>query len=493
MDIGSIIRFVYFAIIAVTSCAVVAQETVTDADASRIQPYKENPRYWQYRGKPVLLLGGSKDDNLFQIPDIERHLDMLVRVGGNYVRNTMSSRSDQGFEIEPFKKLPNGKYDLDQWNEEYWNRFEKMLKLTHDRNIVVQIEIWAFHDFNNKHWENNPWRAANNINYSKASTRLKDSYGNIGKTPHDFFFTVPGLKHDDVVLAYQQRYVDRLLSHSLKYDHVLYCMTNEIHPPYSPEWGRYWSRYVKARAAAMEKKIETTEMYWETTLMKPQQRASLDFPDVFSYFEGSQNSAKMGQHNWDNLQFVYHYLANAPRPVNHVKIYGADTSTWEGFTDRHATESFWRNIIGGSASSRFHRPPYGLGLNSKAQQHITSMRLLMSEMDLLNSVPDSGSLLLSRRSANEAYLSYVPRKQYTVYFPDGGSVDLDLSEAPGQYTMKSLDIARSKWSGNEQLEGGGTITLTPPGPGPWAILISRIADDATKPEDQDSGYKKSYN
>jgi len=35
----------------------------------RIEVYKQNPAYWQYKGKPVLLIGGTKDDNLFQIPD----------------------------------------------------------------------------------------------------------------------------------------------------------------------------------------------------------------------------------------------------------------------------------------------------------------------------------------------------------------------------------------------------------------------------------------
>lgn len=56
----------------------------------RIQPYAANSRYWQYQGKPVLLLGGTKDDNLFQIPDLEAHLDLLASVGGNCIRNTMS-------------------------------------------------------------------------------------------------------------------------------------------------------------------------------------------------------------------------------------------------------------------------------------------------------------------------------------------------------------------------------------------------------------------
>ena len=37
-------------------------------NADRIRPYAKNPRYWQYNGKPVMLLGGSNDDNLFQWP-----------------------------------------------------------------------------------------------------------------------------------------------------------------------------------------------------------------------------------------------------------------------------------------------------------------------------------------------------------------------------------------------------------------------------------------
>jgi hypothetical protein len=63
-----------------------------ERDARRIQPYAGNPGYWQYKGAPVVLLGGTVDDNLFQIPDLEEHLDLLASVGGNYIRNTMSDR-----------------------------------------------------------------------------------------------------------------------------------------------------------------------------------------------------------------------------------------------------------------------------------------------------------------------------------------------------------------------------------------------------------------
>ncbi len=75
------------------------------------------------------------------------HLDLMKRTGANYVRNTMSDRNDRTFEIYPFKRLENGKYDLNQWNEAYWGRFDFFLKETAKRNIIVQIEVWDRFDF----------------------------------------------------------------------------------------------------------------------------------------------------------------------------------------------------------------------------------------------------------------------------------------------------------------------------------------------------------
>jgi hypothetical protein len=96
--------------------------TIAAEDANRLQPWSSNPRYWQFKGQAVLLLGGSKDDNLFQIPDLKEHIDEIRAAGGNYIRNTMSDRRDKGSEVYPFLQQPDGKYNLEQWNEDYWRR-----------------------------------------------------------------------------------------------------------------------------------------------------------------------------------------------------------------------------------------------------------------------------------------------------------------------------------------------------------------------------------
>ena len=51
-----------------------------DLNRNRIQPFSENKMYWQYKGQPVLLLGGSNDDNHFQWTGskLTEHLDLMV-------------------------------------------------------------------------------------------------------------------------------------------------------------------------------------------------------------------------------------------------------------------------------------------------------------------------------------------------------------------------------------------------------------------------------
>src|SRR3546814_18111261 len=70
-----------------------------------IQAYSANPASWQYKGKPVLLLGGNDADNLFQRAQVATHLDSLARIGGNSIRNTMID-SDQGNEREILRPDP---------------------------------------------------------------------------------------------------------------------------------------------------------------------------------------------------------------------------------------------------------------------------------------------------------------------------------------------------------------------------------------------------
>ena len=146
------------------------------AQDGRIRPYEANPRYWQYQEEPVLLLGGSEDDNLFQLPHLRQHLDAIRAAGGNYIRNTMSDRKDRDFEVYPYRQIEDGKYDLDRWNDEYWQRFANMLRWTAERDIIVQIEVWDRFDHSRDNWLIHPYNPRNNVNYTNEESGLAGEY-----------------------------------------------------------------------------------------------------------------------------------------------------------------------------------------------------------------------------------------------------------------------------------------------------------------------------
>ncbi len=438
-----------------------------------LRPWTKNRWYWSHRDKPVLLLGGSDDDNLFQWPekDLIAQLDRLADAGGNVIRNTMSDRKDKGFEVYPFKHLDTGKYDLNAWNDQYWTRFQRMLRETARRNIFVQIEIWDRFDYadldDSNRWHIHPYNPANNVNYSHAQSGFFARYDDHpGANTQPFFFTTPEQKNNQVVLRYQQRFVDKLLDHSLQFDHVLYCIDNETSG--QEQWSRYWAQFVKNRAARENKEVNLTEMWDDWDLAGESHKRTFDHPELYGFVDVSQNNQNKTQKHWDNFLYVRNYLAGQPRPMNTTKTYGA-TGNKFGHSDQDGIERFWRHLLAGAASIRFHRPDSGLGLNDRAVTCIRAARKLESLVPLWSVQP--ANELLSGRDANEAYLAADKGQAYIVYFPKGGKVQLDVPDSKGSLILHWINIDSSQPGPQERLSGGGQISLSSPGNNNWAAAI----------------------
>jgi len=445
-----------------------AQQAAPIDRTDPIQPSTEIPSYWSYAGEPVLLLGGSKQDNLFQIANLEAHLDSLAAAGGNYVRNTMSSR-DEG-DVWPFHQRDDGRYDLTRLNAAYYRRFERLLHAAYERDIIVQLELWDRFDYARSPWQDNPFRPANNVNYTPAESGLANTYTQHPATNENpFFRSIPAEEENRVLLPFQRAHIDRLLDIALDYPNVLYVMDNETDA--NPHWPRYWASFVKNRAAEAGRRVYVTEMWDAWDLKDPQHRLTLDHPELYDFADVSQNNHNTNQTHWDNLQWVRRYVSGRPRPLNNVKIYGADTGTYG--TTRDGIERFWRSILGGAASVRFHRPMAGIGLSGTAWHHIRSARRLSAAFDVHRAVPDSASQQLQDREADEAYLSRVPGEAYAVYFPEGGAVGLDLTDADGPFELRWLEAATGTWQEAASIDGGQVHTLTAPGDEHWIGLLTR--------------------
>lgn len=414
-----------------------------------IKPWTENPHYWQYKGKPVLLLGATDNDNLFQNENIESHLDSLKAIGGNYIRNTMSDR-DQGDE-KAFLRTPEGKYDLNGWNDVYWNKFTRMLHLTSERDIIVQIEIWDRFDHSRAPWLTDTYNPGNNINYSYSEAGLDSLYPlHPGQNKQPFFYSVPELKNNDVVLKYQQTFVRKILSISLEFDNVLYCIDNETSG--EEEWATYWYEFIRENSKGKE--IYITQM-WDTWDVKTDiHKRTFDHPERYGYIDISQNSQLPGYQNWVNQQYVFDYIKEHPRPVNSTKIYGSDRGNWldRGITTEHAVQTFFRNILGGYASSRFHRPPSGLGLSQTSVNCIRTVRKIEELVKLWDLEP--GMELLMDNEENLAYLAAKNKEAFVIYFTKPGRVQLDLSGINKDFIIRWINIENADWSQIGEIKGG---------------------------------------
>jgi len=155
-----------------------------DATGPEVRIYEHNPLYWTGDGDPTLLLGRSPTESLYQHVtnpevDVEGALDRLVASGGNYLRHTMQSRDNDdheaGFVVQPLAS-EDGVYDLETWNDEYWERLDTVLEWTAERGSVVQLSFWDrvdFADHVNDTWSGySAWDPTNTVIYDADEVGL---------------------------------------------------------------------------------------------------------------------------------------------------------------------------------------------------------------------------------------------------------------------------------------------------------------------------------
>jgi len=208
-------------------------------------------------------------------------------------------------------------------------------------------------------------------------------------------------------------------------------------------------------------------MWDDWDLKAERHRRTLDHPERYDFADVSQNNQKMGQEHWDNFQWVRRHVADRPRPLNTVKTYGADGGRFGD--NRDGVERWWRHVIGGAASARFHRPDSGLGLSELSVASLKAARRLESLVKPWD--VKAANHLLSDREDNEAYLAADPGKAYALYFTDGGKVGLKLQR--GSYQLCWISIATGNWGQTTKIAGGATVQIAAPSPGGWVAAITK--------------------
>jgi hypothetical protein len=450
-----------------------------------IRPYKTNNSYWEYRGKPVLLIGGFSENNepfLSKKADLVKELNATQANGGNYIRNTMATFPKTRVQgVFPFVKLSNGKFDLNKVNSDYYDYLRVFLEETHKRQILVQLELWDPWYYRGSHWAKGPWAPRNNVNYTSAATGIPDVFEGLPyKEVNKFYYSIED-SNKAIVLKYQRDFVRKMLEVAKPFDHVIYQIENEEMKkvqPLSNDWAGYWAQFIRDNAGGGSYVTHMPSDY--NLLSSEKQDYTLKAMDnrgkhLFGFLDISQGGMEVSnQKRFEMIRDFVRRVRIGPknRPVNSTKIYKWRSSTSKESNDGIAINRMWHNVFSGVAAVRFHRPGAGIDQSSVALRQTKSMRYFADRVDLTKMKPDTD--LLSSRSADEAYaMSPTSGKVHAVYFTglSDSKVSINLKAVSGELKITWYDTMSGKSQTGEKIFGGGTRTLLAPSDSRWLAVL----------------------
>lgn len=232
---------------------------VRAADAVRgLRVSPENAAYLEFRGRPTLLVGSGEHYGALinRDFDLARYVASMRRDGLNYTRvfggayvepqgafnierNTLApasgrflapwARSDQ-----PGYAGGGNKFDLGQWDPEYFARLRELLRLTSEAGVVVELTLFCTM-YEARQWSLSPLNPRNHV----------------GGVDREVAFTnLFTLDRHGGLLRFQEEYVRRVIGELKDFDHVLVEICNE---PYFAGVSIDWQHHMAGVIAAAQK------------------------------------------------------------------------------------------------------------------------------------------------------------------------------------------------------------------------------------------------
>jgi len=242
---------------------------LTAADAAPIHLHPENSHYFEWRGKPTVLITSTEHYGAVLNPDFDftvylntlqaAGLNLTRTVNGDFLESTSAvlwRGGDQnplapreGRYLAPWARssepgyyFGGNKFDLDRWDESYFRRLKDFVRSAGERGIVVEINaFYVLYDEGpiKGSWVLHPLNARNNVNA-------------VGSIPWHRYNTLDDLG----VVARQDALLRKTLEELNEFDNVYYEICDE---PYfsgaSPAETAAWQDHMIETFVAAEKAL----------------------------------------------------------------------------------------------------------------------------------------------------------------------------------------------------------------------------------------------
>jgi len=419
-----------------------------------------NPRYFAKPDGTIVFLTGSHTwcnlmdcggtDPITTTFDYDAYLDFLTARNHNFFRLWRAENARGGedgpnfwFNPMPYQRSTTccafdggNKFDLNQFNQAYFDRLRQRVIQAGDKGIYVSIMLFDGWSVENKEADHNPWdghpyKLTNNINNVNGDL----NNDNQGSETHTLA--------SSQITALQEAYVRKVIDTVSDLDNVLYEISNES-PGNSELWQYHMINYIKSYEAA-----------------KPKQHPvgmTVEYPG------GSNADLYNSPADWISPAGNGVNIESYTPPVaTGNKVILADTDhlcgicgnrqwVWKSFT--RGENPLFMDVYDPVTTSRgAYLPPTGNEVDIR--NNLGYIRSYATRMNLAGMTPQpslcSTGFCLAKAGA-----------EYLVYLPSGTSVTMDLSGAACSFSVEWFNPANGTTVTGGFVNGGSTRMLNSP-------------------------------
>jgi hypothetical protein len=453
---------------ALFAICLVASTTLVTAATPPIALHPDNPHYFLWRGKPTVLITSGEHygavlnldfDYVTYLKELAAHkLNNTRTWSGAYVEpngafniTSNSLAPANGRFICPWARsgepgYANGgnKFDLTQWNTNYFARLRHFMQQAGTRGVVVEMNLFC-PMYDEAQWKLSPQNAINNVN-------------GIGRVARTNVYT---LDKNGGLLAIQETLTRELVTELNAFDNLYFEICNE---PYFGGVTMEWQHHIADVIVETEKTLPNKHLISQNV---------------------ANGSKKVTKPHPAISIFNFHY-ASPPKAVaeNYAlnKVIGDNETGFKGTNVTHYRMEAWEFIVAGGAL--YNNLDYSFvaghergdfvypktqpgGGNPEFRRQMTVLRDFINGFDFVRMKPDKEFINSGVPDKMHAYALAENGKQYAAYFFDPSnaapqSIALTLLIPSGQYRVDWIDVLSGKPAKSESIKSPGALTVTSP-------------------------------
>ena len=462
-------------------CSIFDNLGIKKESNARVTSYADNPHYFNgMNNKPVFMVGSYSTalKGKYYGPQTMREAFKRMEGKANYFRYEffIADGKEGNFNpgcqaLNPFKRIEGHgttykndckKFDLTQFNEEFFDELRKSLAYAEERGIYVHISIFNHVLVKPKRnsccgFKRHPFYQKNNINNELiGDIGWEAANGGISGEGNDKYYDVEALKGDPApsggrtaaqrkaMANLQKAYVEKIINETKDFPNVFYEVGNEV--PYC-DWLNYWVQFIRERTD-----IAVTVNHRDCKYDPPKDGVTAHR----IYFNENKD------------QIIDFYNPDDPM------VFGLDTD---------GASSDKNQDVGRKASWLAFVSGYGMyGDYLWPEDNLKGFNLINRYFDHLLGFIEDNHVKFWKMAPHHELTSKGrcladPGREYVIYSATGGTYKVDLGDITGKFNIKWYNPRTGAYTGQGTIQGGAKKTCKAPFEGDAVLYIYKRFDN----------------